>query len=320
MRIFKGLDDAGQLNAWIATCIATDSILTPERDGIGAPVIKSRGVYRSEHIAVDYVKFFMDGVPGARTAAFHRPYVPGPDGVARTANSLHSVSELGDLIRPLDREGIHVKVHAVGDRAIHDTLDAVENVRSTNGWSGPQHSIAHLGYISDDDIARLKPLNVLADLCPPLWYPNAILANNATVLGGDRNDKAWPIADIVRSGAAVAVGTDWPIVESPNPWPGVASLITRKDPTGAFPGQFRPEQAISLEEALPLCTLNVAQSMGIGRITGSITPGKCADFILLDRDIFSIAAGDIAETQVLRTYFSGRLIHSSDVAQSRRPA
>jgi predicted amidohydrolase YtcJ len=312
MRAFKDLEDAGKLSIWIATCIATDSILTPERDGVGAEVIARRSAYRSEHIAVDFVKFFMDGVPGARTAAFHDPYLATPDGKTHHAESFHGVAELCDLIAPLDREGIHVKVHAVGDQAIRDTLDAIEKVRKLNGQSGPQHSIAHLGYVFDDDIPRLTRLNVLADLCPPLWFPNRILHNNTAVLGDERGKRAWPTGDIVRSGAASAFGTDWPIVASPSPWPGLSSLITRKDPTGVVGGVFRADQAITLEEALPLCTINVADSMGFGRRTGSISQGKGADFIVLDRDLFAIPPEEIAGTEVLRTYFAGRLVHDAD--------
>jgi predicted amidohydrolase YtcJ len=313
MQAFKDLDDARELSVWIATCIATrDSILTPERDGVGASAIAKRAAYRSEHIAVDFAKFFMDGVPGARTAAFREPYVAAPGAKAHQARSFYGVAELCDLMAPLDRQGIHVKIHAVGDQAIRDTLDAIEKVRQINGQPGPQHSIAHLGYVLEDDIPRLARLNILADLCPPLWFPNRILQNNTAVLGDERGQRAQSIGDIVRSGAASAFGTDWPIVASPSPWPGLSSLITRKDPTGVVGGVFRPDQALSLEEALPLCTINVAESMGFGRRTGSIAGGKDADFIVLDRDLFAISPEDIAGTEVLKTYFAGRLVHNAD--------
>lgn len=315
MRAFKDLDDAGQLSVWIATCIATgESILTPELDGVGAPAIARRAAYRSEHIAVDFAKFFMDGVPGAKTAAFREPYVGAPGVEPHLARPFYKVDELCDLMAPLDRQGIHVKIHAVGDQAIRDTLDAIEKVRQINGQSGPQHSIAHLGYVFDDDIPRLARLNILADLCPPLWFPNRILENNTAVLGDERGQRAQAIGDIVRSGAVSAFGTDWPIVASPSPWPGLSSLITRKDPTGVVGGVFRPDQALSLEEALPLCTINVAESMGFGRRTGSIAEGKNADFIVLDRDIFTISPEDIAGTQVLQTYFAGRLVYCPSTA------
>lgn len=307
--IFNRLDQNDELNVWIAACIATNSLLTPEQEGIGEAVIGRRDAYRSAHIGVDFVKIFMDGVPAARTAAFHEPYANSGSDLAERTPPFHHVAELYDLIRMLDARGIHVKVHAVGDRAIQYTLDAIEAVRHTNGSSGPQHSIAHLSYIAEKDIPRLASLNVAADFCPPLWFPNPILHANDLALGEGRGARAWPIGDIVRAGTLSMLGTDWPITASPNPWPGLAGLITRRDPKRETPGIFRPEQALSLNEALPLCTINVARHMGFGEQTGSISIGKCADFILLDRDLFEIEPEAIADTTVLRTYFAGQPVY-----------
>jgi predicted amidohydrolase YtcJ len=311
MRAFKRLDDAGKLSAWIATCISTDSLLTPERDGIGEVAIANRGKYRSAHIAVDFVKYFMDGVPGTRTAAFIEPYLSSDGSPPSHPLPFHSVKQLRDHIAPLDKQGIHVKIHAVGDQAIRYTLDAIEEVRRINGRPGPQHSIAHLGYITESDIPRLAELNILADFCPPLWFPNPSMKGNAAVLGPERGGRSQATGDVLKSGAAVAFGTDWPIIPTPNPWTGLSGLITRKDPTGKIPGIYRPEQAITLEQALPLCTINVAKSMGFGEHAGSITKGKSADFILPDRNLFEIAPEDIAGTKVLQTYFAGQLVHDA---------
>ena len=307
--VFSRLDREGELNIWIAACIATNSLLTPEHEGIGEAVIGRRNAYRSAHIGVDFAKIFMDGVPGARTAAFHAPYMNSGGGLAERTPPFHDVTELFDLIRSLDARGIHAKVHAVGDRAIQYTLDAIEAVRNANGPCGPQHSIAHLSYIAERDIPRLASLNVAADFCPPLWFPNPILHANDLVLGDERGAKAWPTGDIVRAGALSMLGTDWPIIASPNPWPGLAGLVTRKNPRREIPGTFRPEQALSLEEALPLCTINVAKHMGFAEQTGSVSPGKRADFIMLDRNLFEIEPDTIADTKVLRTYFAGQLVH-----------
>jgi predicted amidohydrolase YtcJ len=307
---FKRLDQKGELQLWIAACIATNALLTPAHEGIGQAVIDRRDAYRSAHIAVDFVKFFMDGVPGARTAAFDKPYVES-GGLPKRAPPLHSAVELGDLIRPLDVQGIQAKVHAVGDKAIRLTLDAIEAVRHANGQSGPQHSIAHLSYVAEEDIPRLARLNVAADFCPPLWFPNPILHVNDRVLGDGRGAKAWPTGDIVHSGALSMLGTDWPIIPSPNPWPGLAGLVTRTDPKRETPGVFRPEQRLRLSEALPLCTINVARHMGFGEKIGSISVGKAADFIVLDRDLFEVEPEAIADTTVLRTYFAGRLVHQA---------
>ncbi|MFT4115220.1 amidohydrolase [Bradyrhizobium sp.] len=313
MRIFKELDDAGDLRAWIATCIATESLITPQRDGIGDGVVARRDSYASRHVAIDFVKYFMDGVPATRTAAFMDPYVAEDGGPGPLVQPFHAVQQLTDLIAPLDAQGIHVKVHAIGDKAIHDVLDAIENVRKQNGRNGPQHQIAHLSHILPDDIPRLSELNVMADLCPPLWFPNATIARNRAVLGQERADRSWPVRSLLKAGTHVCIGTDWPaLAPSPNPWPGMSALITRENPEGIVSGQLGPDQAIDLAAAIPLYTLNPAISMGFGELTGSIAVGKFADFIILDRNLFEIPPRAISETRVLQTYFAGKRVYASD--------
>jgi predicted amidohydrolase YtcJ len=309
MAAFAALDRRGELNAWVATCIATDTLLTPERDGIGEAVVARRAAHRSEHVGVDFAKYFLDGVPGSQTASFIEPYLDGP---SEPVPPFFSVEELAGLIAPLDAAGIHVKLHAVGDWAIRTALDAITLVRERNGEAGPAHSIAHASYIAAADIPRLAALRVVADFCPPLWFPNPILEANARLLGEERARAAWPIGDIVRSGALAVAGTDWPIVPSPNPWPGIAALVTRKHPDATSDEAFRPDQALSINEALMLSTLNVATMMGISGETGSISVGKSADFAMLDRDLLTIDPSEIPGTQAIRTYFAGRLVHRRD--------
>ncbi|WP_293795275.1 amidohydrolase [uncultured Bosea sp.] len=306
MATFAALDRRGELSAWVATCIATDTLLTPERDGVGEAVIARRAAHRTGHVGVDFAKYFLDGVPGSRTASFIAPYLDGP---SEPVPPFFSVEELAGLIAPLDAAGIHVKLHAVGDWAIRTALDAIALVRERNGSDGPAHSIAHASYIAASDIPRLATLDVVADFCPPLWFPNPILQANARLLGEARSQTAWPISDIVRSGALAVAGTDWPIVPSPNPWPGIAALVTRRHPAGTAEAAFRPEQALSVAQALTLCTLNVAKMMGISERTGSIRAGKSGDFAMLDRDLFTIDPTEIAGTRAVRTYFAGRLVH-----------
>lgn len=311
MKVFKELDDSNGLQAWVATCIATESLITPQRDGIGEGVIARRNSHASRHVAVNFVKYFMDGVPATRTAAFMEPYVASDGAPELLMEPFHAVQQLSDLIVPLDARGIHVKVHAIGDRAIHDVLDAIENVRKRNGQNGPQHQIAHLSHILPSDVPRLAELNVMADLCPPLWFPNATIARNRAVLGAERAYRSWPVRSLLEAGAHVCIGTDWPaLAPSPNPWPGMSALITREDPEGLFSGQLGPEQAIDLSATIPLYTLNPAISMGFGELTGSIAVGKSADFIILDRNLFEIPPREISETRVSQTYFAGRKVYA----------
>ena len=302
---FHRLDASGALTARMAAYIDHRSPLTAERDGIGTAFVAERRAFATSRIHVDFAKFFMDGVPSQRTASMMQDYRDGSAG----AQSLFGITELADLIAPLDRQGMSVKVHAIGDRAIHDVIDAVARVRERNG-SGPAHQIAHLNFILPDDIARMAELNVVADLCPPLWFPSPIQRRLADLLGQDFVDRSFPIRDMLHAGVLAAAGTDWPAVSpSPSPWPGLATLITRKHPSGEVEGVHRPEQRLSLEEALPLFTINPAKATRIDGETGSLTPGKSADIIILDRDLTAIAPEDIVLTQVVATFFEGRCVY-----------
>jgi predicted amidohydrolase YtcJ len=304
---FRHLDDDGELTARMAAYIDHHSPLTAQRDGIGAEFIAERHAFATPHIRVDFAKFFMDGVPSQRTGSFMRDYRNGTPG----AQSLYTVDELAGLIGPLDRQGMSVKVHAIGDRAIHDVLDAIAAVRQRNS-AGPAHQIAHLNFILDADIARMRELNVVADLCPPLWFPSPVQTRLADLLGQDYVDRSFPIRDLLRQGVLAAAGTDWPAMSpTPSPWPGLATLITRKHPTGDVPGVHRPEQRLSLEEALPLFTINPAKAMRMDSEAGSLAPGKSADLIVLDRDLTAIPPEEIVATRVAATYFEGRCVYGA---------
>jgi predicted amidohydrolase YtcJ len=210
---FHRLDASGALTARMAAYIDHRSPLTAERDGIGTAFVAERRAFATSRIHVDFAKFFMDGVPSQRTASMMQDYRDGSTG----AQSLFGIVELADLIAPLDRQGMSVKVHAIGDRAIHEVLDAIALVRGRNG-AGPAHQIAHLNFILPDDIARMAELNVVADLCPPLWFPSAMSRRLADLLGQEYVDRSFPIREMLRAGVLAAAGTDWPAV-SPSPSP-----------------------------------------------------------------------------------------------------
>jgi predicted amidohydrolase YtcJ len=304
---FRDLDEAGELTARLAAYIDHRSPLTAERDGIGPAFVAERKAFETSRIYLDFAKFFMDGVPSQRTASMMRDYRDGSPG----SQSLYTVEGLAGLIGPLDEQGISVKVHAIGDRAIREVLDAIALVRSRNG-AGPAHQIAHLNFIHEEDLLRMVSLNVIADLCPPLWFPSPIHRRLAEVIGQDYVERSFPIRDMLQLGILAAAGTDWPALSpSPSPWTGLSTLITRKHPLGEVPGVHRPDQRLSLEEALPLFTINPAKAMRVDGKAGSLASGKSADLIILDRDLTTIPPGEIVATKVSATFFEGRCVFGS---------
>ena len=175
------------------------------------------------------------------------------------------------------------------------------------------HEISHAELIHPDDILRFKQLDVTAEFSPILWYPSLLVEIMAQVIGAERANQFWPIKSLQDAGAHLIYGSDWPsVVPDPNPWPGIEAMVTRQDPYGVRPGELWPDQAIALEDALRIFTINGAVAGKHADRTGTIEVGKSADFIVLDRNIFQVPAEDISETQVLLTVVSGQEVYNSE--------
>lgn len=270
--------------------------------------------YQSEALRLDFVKLYLDGVPTAsRTAAMLHEYLPESEGADAHSGMLHlPVDLLTQDLLVLDRRGYTVKIHTAGDRSVRVALDAIAEVRRRNGDSGLRHELAHAGFIDAADLPRFAELSVVADLSPHLWYPSAIIDSIVSALG-PRGREYWPVRALLEAEAPVLVGSDWPAgVPSMDPWSGIEALVTRAHPTAAFPGTLWPEQAITLEQALTLYTINGAAALGLAGETGRIREGWSADFIVLDESLFEKPAEEISETRVLRTVFQGRVVHDSN--------
>lgn len=315
LNTFRALDEQGRLTCWAGFTLALSSTC-PGYDPVTA--IRLLAEHRNicgEHMIAEAAKIFLDGVPSLRTAAMIEPYPSDDPDVLPDHRGTMALSpmELAAEIARFDRLGLSVKVHAIGDRAVLTVIDAVEEVRRTNGSDGPQHHIAHGQFIRPDDIARLSQLNILADLNPPLWFPNSASLTHKRIVGDQRYASTWPVRSLLEAGTDVAVGSDWlTIFADINPWLALSGLLTRRDPTGKFPGVHAPEQAISLHQALPLFTRNPALAMRLGEKTGQLAIGLSADLIVLDRNLTEIPPEEIAGTKVLATFFQGRLVHQAD--------
>jgi predicted amidohydrolase YtcJ len=307
LKALNALDKKGQLNAWCVASLPVFETLTAT-EFYGEALIARSKRYRTTHVRPDFIKLFMDGVPMTRTAAMLDAYKPDERGNAVVCRSFIPVPEVVRWIIRAEELGLAVKIHCAGDAAVRDILDAVEIVRDFRG-PGPAHHIAHASYIDPKDIPRFKQLNVVADLCPAIWFPCAITVANNKVLPEARANRYWPNRDLWESGALLAAGSDWPVVGLPDPWFGFEGMVTRRNPKGTYPGALWPEQALDVATVIEIYTRNPATAMGISGITGSIEPGKSADLIVLDRNLFECDPEDLADTKVLQTYFEGRKVH-----------
>ncbi|HMK22427.1 MAG TPA: amidohydrolase, partial [Terriglobales bacterium] len=267
---------------------------------------EARRRYHDDWITAGAVKFFMDGVVESHTAAMLTPY---SDDSSQTGSFLWEPDVYKRLVADLDRRGIQVFTHAIGDRAVRLALDAYENAARQNGTKDRRHRIEHIETITAEDIPRFGTLGVMASFQPLHAYPDddtlLVWARNA---GPERTQRAWAWRSIEKSGGVLAFGSDWPIVTL-NPWEGIQNAVTRQTREGAPLGGFVPKERISVAEAIRGYTLGAALAGHRESNEGSLEPGKFADLIVVDRDLFKIEPTEIADTRVLLTMVGGKIVY-----------
>lgn len=312
LNAYSSLDRSGKLKMRVATSLIWKRSWSQD-DEQHRQNIERRDSYRTARVNPDFIKIFLDGIPPTRTAYLLEPYVAtaGFDADFR-GNPLHDSAELAKDVTAFDAAGLTVKMHAAGDGASRQGLDAIEAARKANGSSGLRHEISHAGMLHPDDIDRFAELNAIPELAPILWYPIPGLAQaQASVVGKERAERTFPIRSLVEAGAQPAYGSDWPaVVPTPNPWPGIEAMVTRRNPYPDSPQNAKwEEQAVDLATAIRIFTLNGARALKLEGTTGSIEVGKSADLIVLDRNIFEIPASDIGSTRVITTILEGENVH-----------
>lgn len=309
MEAVKALDDAGELNSWVVSSTPVEEFIFGYQP-VGEDVIFGMEHTRSEHHKPDFIKIFLDGVPPALTAAFVEPYLPAEGHACTHGHMTMPYEELETWLLRTAERGISAKIHCTGDASVRAVLDAVQKVREA-GYDDVLYQVAHGQFITEEDIPRFAELNVAADISPSLWFPGVIIEAIKSVLGEERGSKAHPNRALTDAGALIAAGSDWPVSVSPNPWEAIYGLVTRKDPTGEFPGELWPEQALTREEALATYTINSARAMGLDQQTGSITEGKAADFVILETDPLTCPVEDIITIQPVSTWFAGKKVFTA---------
>lgn len=310
----SALDEDGRLDAWVVTSMLINDLIFGVSP-VGEQLLPLGPAYASAHHRPTFVKIFLDGVPPARTGAFLEPYLPDCHGEHFCGEPTMSPDELLHWMRRAARAGLSAKVHCTGDKSVHMVLDAVETLRA-EGYVQQRYQVAHGQFVAPQDIRRFAELGVDADISPFLWVPGVIPQAISEVLPADRAGRMQPNRALLDSGALVAGGSDWPVSQSPDVFEAIAGLVTRHDPTGRFPGALWPEQAVGRDEAIEIFTINGATSMGLADVTGSLIPGKSADFIVLDRDITEVPSDEILGTVVQETWFAGRQVHTVVEAQT----
>lgn len=267
-----------------------------------APHVAAREVFKGPLLTVASIKGMLDGAVDAQTAAMHAPYT----GTDTSGLSFWDPKELNETVALYDRLGFQILLHAIGDKAISEALDAFAFAAKTNGTTGRRHRVEHVEVPVLADLARFRELGVIASTQPIFANPDATVLNNfEPLLGPERAPHADSFSIFDDAGVRQAFGSDYPVFYL-SPIEGIAVAVTRMTAEGKPPGGWHPAGRISVEAALRHYTIDGAFATFDEDIRGSLVVGKLADFVVLSQDLTQIAPTAIRDTEVMLTIMGGR--------------
>lgn len=292
---YQWLHERGELGLRVVKYIPADVL-------DGALEIGLRAGLGDDWLRLGGIKVFTDGALGSHTAMMLAPYEGEPENLG-----VPTIEEeaLRELARKAVAGRLPLAVHAIGDGANRMVLDVLANV----GTGGLRHRIEHVQLLHPDDVPRLAALGVVASMQPIHATQDYEMAER---YWGDRCAAGYAWRSLLDAGTALAFGSDCP-VENLNPFVGIHAAVTRRCADGSpGPEGWYPEQRLTVGEAVHAYTLGAAYAVGLEDRLGSLSPGKLADLVVLDRDIFTCDPMGIVETRVAATMIGGKFVHSKE--------
>jgi predicted amidohydrolase YtcJ len=322
---YKELAKSGELEMRIRGVYITDSEQGAEQ--IAQLTAAKQKDDAGEMFKINTLKFFEDGVVEGLTAYLLEPYAPGtgkPDGYQ--GEPKWKIDKLKEVVAAGEKAGFQIHIHAIGDGAVRDSLDALAYAEQKNGEKDYRNAITHLQLVAPADIPRFKELGVIAAVNPYWHFKDDYYYNlQLPYLGEPRAEKEYPMKSFIDAGAMIASASDYPVTAPPDPLFGIEVGITRtvpggnlsygavqdpKDPKYKLP--LWPEESVSLNDMIASYTYNGAYANFLENKTGSIEVGKSADMIVLDKNLFKIAPTEISKGKVLMTMFQGKEVYKAD--------
>lgn len=297
-QLYKSFADNNQLITRIYAMVAGTGASFDEM-AAGGPV----NSYADDLLSLRSVKISADGALGSRGAGLLEHY---HDDEGNKGLLFYSQDELNGMLLKGASNGFQMNIHAIGDAANRQVLDGFEYVEGEIGdQSELRHRIEHAQIVAPEDIPRFKDFNLIASMQPTHATSDMNMAEDR--IGKARMEGAYAWQTFLEQGTKIAGGSDFP-VEQVNPFFGLYSAVTRQDHEGMPPGGWYSEQAMSRVEALKAFTTDAAYSAHQEDVIGSLEPGKWADFILVDKDFFSVPASEIWKTTVIETWVAGEKV------------
>lgn len=274
--------------------------------------IKSYNDSATDMISSNTVKIFYDGVTERGTAVFLEPYLESTGlGDHWCGEPIWSQEDFTRLVHDFDAEGVQVHVHAMGDGAVHGTLDAFEEARATNGERDARHTITHVCAITDEDIQRMADLDVVANLQFLMMYHDDLMDLERAYVGDERAMAMYRTKHMAEAGICISGSSDAPVIPFV-PLDAIEAGVTRNSP---YPEEEDtdmtrwPEQGLTAYQVLEACTKNNAYQNFMDDIIGTVEVGKFADLVVLDTNILEVDPKEISSAKVVYTISDGRIVY-----------
>jgi len=297
-RLYRAYADQGKLTARIYGMIGGT-----EKDFDALAKNGPLKTYGNDMYALRAVKLYSDGALGSRGAALIKPYSDEPHSHGLL---FYKLEQMDAMMKKAMARGYQVNVHAIGDAGNHQILDIYKKELGVTKSAAQRHRIEHAQVVTPADIVRFKTLGIIPSMQPTHATSDKNMAESR--VGPERIKGAYAWRTFLHQGSRIACGSDFP-VESPNPFFGIHAAVTRQDASGQPIAGWYPNQAMSLKEAFRCFTLDAAYAGHAENSLGSLEPGKWADFIVVDQDLFKVSTYDIYKTGVLQTWVGGKAVY-----------
>jgi predicted amidohydrolase YtcJ len=298
---YRVIDASGELTASVTGAMWWDRHRGLEQ--IPEFLLRQSETLQGRRFRTTAIKIMLDGILENGTAALLSPYLGGH--LCGSGTRFVGADDLREAVAALDAEGFQVHMHAIGDQAVRDALDAVGALAEP---SRLRHQVAHLQVVDPADVVRFGELGAVANV-QMLW---ACLEDQMTelampVLGPERSDSQYPFASMLRGGAVLGAGSDWP-VSTADPWAQIAVAVNRTVP-GTVGGQaFLPHERLTLDEALCAFTVGAAWADHRDPDRGALRVGAIADIAVFDRDPYSIDPAGLDTVKAVSTWVDGECV------------
>jgi len=264
-----------------------------------------RAAFGSDRLRIGGLKGFADGSLGSTTALFYEPYNDAPDTRGLLFDQMLPEGAMLKRVEGGDKLGLQVMIHAIGDEANARILDIYRQVAQQNGPRDRRFRIEHAQHLRASDIPRFGQQKVIASMQPYHAADDGRWCEKR--IGAERSKGTYAFRTLLDTGAVLAFGSDWTVAPL-NPLLGLKAAVTRQTLDGKHPEGWIPQQKLTLDEAVRAYTVGSAYAEFAEQVKGTLSPGKLADLVMLDRDLYQIDPADIDKARVVLTVMDGQIV------------